>query len=116
MMGMPGTKPRHITIIEATRMALGLMKNSRASSWPMVSSPRVLVTSRPEPMVISSEGIWLTRPSPMVRIEKVVNDWLADMCIIVMPMMKPAMMLMMVMIRPAIASPLTNLLAPSMAP
>ncbi len=101
---------------EATSSALGLRKNSRASSVPTVSSLFDLVTSRPEPMVISSDGIWLTRPSPMVRIEKVVRDWPALMFIIVMPMMKPAAMLMAVMISPAMASPLTNLLAPSMAP
>ena len=70
----------------------------------------------PEAIEISRAGICDTSPSPMVRVEKVL---MASPKLIprwAMPMTRPPIRLMRVMRTPAMASPLTNLEAPSMAP
>ena len=64
----------------------------------------------------SSAGICVTRPSPTVRRLNFSMASPADSPICIMPMANPPTRLMTVMTMPAIASPLTNLEPPSMAP
>ena len=63
-----------------------------------------------------SAGIWLTRPSPTVSRVKVCVASAKLMPFWATPMMMPPMTLIAMIRRPAMASPRTNLLAPSMAP
>jgi hypothetical protein len=74
------------------------------------------VTTMPALMEMSSAGIWDTSPLPMVRMEYVCTASIMGMPFMAMPMTSPPMMLMRVMMMPAMASPLTNFMAPSMAP
>ena len=75
-----------------------------------------LVTRIPVESDIISDGIWLTSPSPIVRSAYL----LSASCMLnppnIIPIIIPPMRLITVMIRPAVASPLTYLVAPSMAP
>ena len=92
-----------------------------ASIWSPISSPSELslaplVTRMPAAVETSSAGICATRPSPMVRIVYFSNAAPADMPVNAMPITRPPTMLMAVMMRPAMASPRTNLPAPSIAP
>ena len=83
---------------------------------PMSADAVARVTIRPVDTDISSAGIWVTRPSPMVSSEKRSSDSPGLIPICSMPMPKPPSRLTTVMMIPAIASPLTNLEPPSMAP
>ena len=65
---------------------------------------------------ISSAGIWAHRPSPIDSSEKWWPASANDMPIWTTPMMMPPIRLMAVIRMPAIASPLTNFEAPSIAP
>jgi hypothetical protein len=71
---------------------------------------------RPAAVDTISAGIWLTRPSPTVSSVKVCVASAKLMPFCATAMMMPPMTLMATIIRPAMASPRTNLLAPSMAP
>ena len=61
-------------------------------------------------------GSWLTRPSPIVKTVYLLAAAESDMWCCKTPITIPPMIFIAVIRRPAIASPLTNLLAPSMAP
>ena len=74
------------------------------------------VTTMPVDTDSSSAGICVTRPSPMVSRLNRCSDSPADMPICIIPMTKPPIRLMTVMMMPAIASPLTNFDPPSIAP
>ena len=77
---------------------------------------RLRVTMMPVATEMSSAGICAARPSPTVSSEKC---WAASpngMPCWATPMMMPPMRLIAVMMMPAIASPLTNFEAPSIAP
>src|SRR5581483_1607121 len=63
-----------------------------------------------------SAGIWVTRPSPTDSVVNAVAASAGDMPWRVTPMTMPPKTLTAVMMMPAIASPRTNLEAPSMAP
>ena len=82
---------------------------------PRLWRPFTLVTSTAAAVETNSAGIWLTRPSPMVSLEKrsPASTTLSPPRV---PMATPPIRLRVVMIRPAMASPRTNLEAPSMAP
>ncbi len=73
-------------------------------------------TIRPAAVETISAGIWLTSPSPTVSRVKVceASAMLIPFC--ATAMMMPPMTLIATIINPAMASPRTNLLAPSMAP
>ena len=88
----------------------------RRMSVPMSSSPVARVTIRPVATESSRAGICETRPSPTESRLYVVTASLNDMPIWATPMAKPPTRLTMVMMIAAIASPLTNLEAPSIAP
>ena len=115
-LGKPGTSTSTqsmMPVIITVRLLL--------SSWRMKSSPSPFseperVTRIPAAAEMSSAGICATRPSPTLRSEKRCTDSWAERPICTMPMTKPPMRLMPVMRMPAMASPRTNLLAPSIAP
>ena len=65
---------------------------------------------------IISDGIWLTRPSPMVSIAYLLSASVAVSPPRIIPMTTPPTKLITVIIRPAVASPFTYLVAPSMEP
>ena len=75
------------------------------------------VTSKPAASEIKNAGTWLTRPSPIVSLrEERRPPRRSVMPYSTMPMISPPTMLISVMMMPAMASPRTNLLAPSIAP
>ena len=74
------------------------------------------VTIMPVAVEISRAGSWETRPSPMVAMEYVERTVVKSPPPCTMPMIRPATKLMNVMIKLITASPLTILVAPSMAP
>ncbi len=67
-------------------------------------------------MAMTKLGIWLVRPSPMVSLVKSSAVGPASQPFWIIPTPNPPSTLMAVMMSPAMASPRTNLLAPSMAP
>ena len=97
----------------------GALRCSRI--WPATSEPRSFsederVTRMPVPTEMSSAGICAHRPSPIVSSEKC---WAASpngMPICMTPITTPPIRLMAVIRMPAMASPLTNFEAPSIAP
>ena len=74
------------------------------------------VTIMPVAVEIISAGSWETRPSPMVTMEyrEMTSEKVPPLTSI--PMRTPPMKLIMVMIKDMVASPLTILVAPSIAP
>ena len=96
--------------------AFGTPNNWLTSVVPKSASLLPLVTRIPVVREISSEGIWLTRPSPMVRIAYLFRAAVISMPCLVTPMMIPPTILMVVIRRPATASPFTYFTAPSMEP
>ncbi len=70
----------------------------------------------PEAIEISRAGICETRPSPTVSEEKFETALPKGIPIWTTPMTRPPMRLIRVMSTPAMASPFTNLEAPSIAP
>ena len=82
------------------------------------AEPRVppFETSRPAASETIRAGIWVTRPSPTDSVVNTVAASAGDMPWRVTPMTMPPNTLTAVMMMPAMASPRTNLEAPSMAP
>ena len=70
----------------------------------------------PVPIEMIRAGTWVTMPSPMVSRVKVCSAVDQSMPICATPMIRPAKMLISRMMMPAIASPFTNLVAPSIEP
>ena len=91
-------------------------KSCFTKTVPKSASLDALVIKIPVAMEINREGIWLLRPSPMVSTPK---DWIASAKGSPWrrtPMTVPPIKFTKVMIRPAVASPFTYFVAPSMAP
>ena len=82
----------------------------------MSPSPADRVTIRPVATESSSAGIWETRPSPTVSRLYVATASPKDIPFCTTPTVKPPTRLTSVMMMAAIASPLTNFEAPSIAP
>ncbi|OPZ63595.1 MAG: hypothetical protein BWY84_00915 [Candidatus Aerophobetes bacterium ADurb.Bin490] len=97
-------------------IALGWANISPAKSCPRLASETALVTMIPVPTDNKSAGIWVTRPSPIVSTVYLIAASPSVMPWNIMPMKKPAMILIRTITMAAMASPLTNLLAPSMDP
>ncbi len=103
-------------------MARALVDSCRTISMPSddclwacsSSETRVIIT--PAATEISSDGICETMASPIDSTAKRLAASPAVMLWYVMPITMPARMLTSVMTRPAMASPLTNFMAPSMPP
>lgn len=74
------------------------------------------MTMMPVPTETSSAGIWAARPSPTVSSEKCWAASPNDMPCCMTPITMPPIRLISVISTAAIASPLTNFEAPSMAP
>ena len=74
------------------------------------------VTRIPVDIEIISEGIELTRPSPIVRMEYVFIAVFTSIPCLITPIAIPPIRFVAVIIRPAVASPFTYLVAPSIAP
>ena len=70
----------------------------------------------PVAVEIISEGIWDTRPSPMVRMQMELRASMGSISRLNMPMSSPPTRLIRVMMMDMVESPLTILVAPSMAP
>ena len=106
------------SITEPSRMAFGCAKNWLTMSWPsgLLSTSPTRVTITPEVMDTSSAGICDTRPSPIVRMPYLVIAQPTSLPFMKTPTQMPPTMLIAVIMRPAIASPFTNFIAPSIAP
>ncbi len=114
--GSPGTSAKQQITAPAT---IGALRWPRI--WPATSEPRSVsdaarVTMMPVATEISSAGIWAARPSPTVSSEKCWIAWLNGMCCCSTPTTIPPIRLIAVISTAAIASPLTNFEAPSIAP
>jgi len=101
---------------EATASAFGLRVSCVTSSLPMSWARDMRVTMIACAVESSSAGTCATRPSPMVsrvytRAASLnARSWLS------VPMARPPTMLTSRIMMPAVASPRTNLLAPSIEP
>ena len=96
--------------------ACGREKSCRRNSFGRLLSWLLRVTNMPAASEIRKAGTWVTSPSPMVS---VVNSLPASPRLMpawTMPMNNPPTILIRMMMMPAMASPRTNLLAPSIAP
>ncbi|MNN51631.1 hypothetical protein D3C81_1662860 [compost metagenome] len=114
--GMPGTRPMTAIKPAATASALGEANIWRLICLPMSSEPDARVTMIAAAVDNNSDGNCATKPSPMVSSAytlpaspKVMPCWK-------IPTAMPPIRLMNRINRPAMASPRTNLLAPSMEP
>ena len=116
--GKPGMQPMRAIITAPRSRERGWAKIWLTMSWPrgLAFSEPTRVTMTPEVMEMRRAGICETRPSPMVRMPNRFRHQPASWPNMSMPMRMPPMMLMAVMMMPATASPLTNFMAPSMAP
>ena len=116
MIGMPGTRPIAAMMPPAIIGARGWRRIWAEMSEPRSASLPDRVTMMPIAVEIRSAGIWAARPSPIVRMGK---SWAAsenDMPCWSRPTPMPPSRLIATIRMPAIASPFTNLDAPSMAP
>ncbi len=82
----------------------------------MLDSEAAFVTTIPVAVEMRSAGICVTNPSPTVSKVYVDITSLRSIFIVVNPTIIPPIIFIIVMIIPTMASPFTNLLAPSMAP
>ena len=110
------TNPRIASMAPTRYRPLGTPNNWLTSVVPKSASLLPLVTRIPVDSEINREGIWLTRPSPIVRIAYLFRALVISMPCLVIPMMIPPTILMVVISRPATASPFTYFTAPSMEP
>ena len=115
-MGAPGTSPSRAKIMPVARIALGWALNCPSTSLFRLLSDTERVTIIPVAVEIIRAGSWDTRPSPMVAMEYWFKTVARSPPPCTMPMIKPATKLMTVIISDMTASPLTILVAPSMAP
>ncbi|KWV89240.1 hypothetical protein PFLmoz3_02143 [Pseudomonas fluorescens] len=118
---MPGTIANTSMATEAIIQLLGSLVIWRAISAPMFVMPlrpsgatRVMIM--PAVREINSAGICAIRPSPIVSTEYSAIESAALKPCWNIPVEKPPNRLTTTMINPAMASPLTNFMAPSMAP
>ena len=91
------------------------------NSCPTISSPSspsldAFVTRIPVDKDISNDGICEHNPSPIVRIAYVESASFTDCPRYIIPIITPPTRLIAVIIRPAVASPLTYFVAPSIEP
>ena len=114
--GMPGTRPIAAMMPPAIMGARGWRRIWSVMSDPRSASLPERVTMMPVAVEIRSAGIWAARPSPIVRSGKVWTASENDMPRCSTPTTMPPSRLMATIRMPAMASPLTNLDAPSIAP
>ena len=109
---IPRTESAAPTIIST----LSIEKSCPTISSPSSPSLDALVTRIPVASDISNDGICELNPSPIVRIVYLERASLIDNPPYTIPMTIPPTRLIPVIIRPAVASPLTYLVAPSIEP
>ena len=114
--GSAGTSANAAITAPATSGALRWSRIWSATSEPRSFSDAERVTRMPVATEIIRAGICAQRPSPIDRSEKWWPASANGMPCWTTPITMPPMRLMPVMRMPAIASPLTNLEAPSIAP
>ena len=114
--GRPGIRHRVRAANPAIRSGVRVRVIWRMMSVPMSLSPVARVTIRPVATESSSAGIWETRPSPTESRLYVVTASPNGMPSCPTPIANPPIRLTRVMMIAAIASPLTNFDAPSIAP
>ena len=95
---------------------LGIEKSCLIRTFPRSDSFDAFVTIIPVDKDISNDGICETRPSPIVRIVYFDNASLISAPCTTTPSTIPPTRFIAVMIRPAVASPFTYFVAPSIAP
>ena len=95
---------------------LSIENNCPTSSSPSSPSLDALVTRIPVDREIRSDGICEQRPSPIVRIVYFERASLILNPPYIIPITIPPTRLIPVIIRPAVASPFTYLVAPSIEP
>jgi len=116
IIGIPGTMPSSIITNAVMPRAFALCAICEINSAPKLFFEAALVTIIPEDVEIISAGIWLTKPSPMVNMVYVLMASSKGLPSIATPKIKPPTIFRAVIIRPAMASPLTNFEAPSIEP
>ena len=114
--GVFGMIARNTSAAPVVMIALGC-----AANWPITSVFRLpseteRVTIIPVAVEIMSAGSWETRPSPMVAVEYCAATVDRSPPPITMPIMMPPIRLIAVIMSDMTASPLTILVAPSIAP
>ena len=114
--GVLGISAKKIRAAPAVIMARGWAANCLITSVLRLPSDTERVTIMPVAVEIIKAGSWDTRPSPMVTMEYWVSTVLMSMPPCTMPMIMPPIKLNPVISRDITASPLTILVAPSMAP
>ena len=116
MVGSPGT--RAISPRKPDAIHIGRVWRPTCSMTASETLFRLdeLVTMMPAAVEITSAGIWVTSPSPTVRTVYSESARVIGIPRCTTPMKMPPTMLMAVIRSPAIASPRTNLAAPSIAP
>ncbi len=114
--GRPGTSAIRQIAAPATIGALRWSMICEAMSLPRSRSEAERVTMMPVATEISSAGICAARPSPTVSSEKCAAASPNGIPCCMTPTMIPPMRLMRTIRIAAIASPLTNFEAPSIAP
>ena len=116
-LGRPGTSPKTQTITPAMSGALRWSSIWLVTVVPRSScAPAERVTRMPVATEISSAGICAHRPSPTDSSEKCWPASPSGMPSCTTPMTMPPIRLIAVISMPAMASPLTNFEAPSIAP
>ena len=110
------TNPKTASIAPTRYSAFGTPNSWLTNVVPKSASLLPLVTRIPVESEISREGIWLTRPSPMVRIAYLFRAAVISIPCLVIPIIIPPTILIVVIRRPATASPFTYFTAPSMEP
>ena len=93
-----------------------MAESCAATAVPKSVGPLARVTIRPVATESSSAGIWETRPSPIDRRLYLASASVTDRCWDSTPIAKPPTRLISVMMIAAMASPLTNFVAPSIEP
>ena len=113
--GMPGSNRKSESAPATISSARGTENNCLSTSVLSSRSAEDRVTIMPVAIEMMSAGNCVTMPSPIVSREKRCSASPQSIPICITPMIQPAMILMSRTITPAMASPFTNLLAPSMA-
>ena len=118
IVGNPGIIPIRTNTPEAISRALGCAITCDEMSLPRLepSSLETRVVMIPAVIEMRRAGTCATRPSPIESREYTFAASPAVIFFTATPMIRPAMMLMRVMTMPAMASPLTNFMAPSIEP
>ena len=116
MVGVLGITARISSTTPVVRMARGWALNWPSTSVFRLPSDTDRVTIMPVAVEIIRDGIWDTRPSPMVRMQIWLMASPKVMPRPVIPITRPPTRLITVITMDMVESPLTILVAPSMAP